>query len=403
MPYINPFKQYQSNHNTSPILCSNLESLLDLRKELDRSILEAFPIKSPNAILKVESSNQLLEAYSYIDKCSNKLDIATTFANVKFEGFTRNNEIIFSITPKERASPIIATCILSAANQFFNIFSLRKYAHFLMSEGIFELLEPIIKLMLCKFQDDIKQFRLLRTDAYYLRAITSNLYRNYDNNIILYVVLNTLHQINSDNSKQLIISNYILDSSQLFLYISTLQPEYIPNLGNLYFGVMISNNELAEGSVRIELHYRFSTSNNQYSFGCLPSLDDPYIVFDHKTSIPKAVEKLTSLKNLIFEKNIMHDYIQELSNITIFTEEIAYSLLKKINQSKNTSISPKFKSTITQWKSDIFVKNTYSLIEGLNIISNLSESIDDKIALERIYYKLILELVHKKKNTQFNT
>lgn len=160
---------------------------------------------------------------------------------------------------------------------------------------------------------------------------------------------------------------------------------------------MISNNELAEGSVRIELHYRFSTSNNKYSFGCLPSLDDPYIVFDHKTSIPKAVEKLTSLKNLIFEKNIMHDYIQELSNITVFTEEIAYSLLKKINQTKNTTISPKFKSTLAQWKSDIFVKNTYSLIEGLNIISNLSETIDDKIALERIYYKLILELVHKKK------
>lgn len=70
-----------------------------------------------------------------------------------------------------------------------------------MCEGIFELLEPIIKLMLCKFQNDIKQFCLLRTDAYYLRAITSTLYRNYDNNIILYVVLNTLHQINSDNSK----------------------------------------------------------------------------------------------------------------------------------------------------------------------------------------------------------
>lgn len=375
-----------------------LKNLLDNTKEVDKQILKAFPLESNTDMIYVNGSYNLIEAYKWIKEKAGKLDIITEFRNITLKGFTDIGTIILDIKLEEDGASIEVKGDKVASDQLYECFKMKGYAHLLIEHKLLNILEPNVQCMLYKFRDKTKQFRMmLINEEYVLRSITStHRYRNYDNNVILYVVLSTLHKMNKDIENQFKISYFHLTESNLLIYIRKELPTYIPNIGELYFEARITNDETSQGSIWVELHYRFYDPITRCSFSCLPPTQKALIELQHSAAISKAVEEFQKIGELSEKNNLLANYIEELSTIPVLTEEIAFSLCDKIINSKGRDISKSLKDNIREEYTKRLTETTYSLIEGFNIATILSENIEEKTALKRIFYNQIMEIVIKK-------
>nr|WP_302596454.1 hypothetical protein [uncultured Cellulosilyticum sp.] len=372
---------------------TDLHYLLDKSKELDLSISEAFPIDSTKISVNVKGSKELLLAQRNIDDKTCKLDIQSALSNVSFLGLTASNQIKLALNSNDDIDPVICTSMYKSSNQFYDIFKMSTFADYLISNSLKEKIKPNIDYLISNASNTEKQFRLLLiNNEYFLRGLTSPRYKNYDNSIIIYVILYLLDKLNTENNTSFQITKFYLTDSDIRLFINQSTPSEIPNVGLIYFGLLISNNEITDGKVDIELRYHFYDPSKQTSFGCIPKIEDAFIQIQHTSSIKNAISKFLSFNNIINQNNIMIEYIDSLSKIKVLTDDIAYSLLRKITTSKAPYISKSIKKSFKNLYDTRLVKNTYSIIEALDIVTNLATNIDEKIALERIYYELIKEI-----------
>lgn len=375
---------------------NELKYLLDSSKELDALISDAFPLSANKNLINVKGSYELIEAYKSIDTNAGKFDIVSTLSKTSFLGLSDTKQAIISISSDDGPDPTIATGIYNSSEQFYDIFKMSTFSDFLIKNQLDETVKTNVDFLLAQFPDMEKQFRMLIIDnAYYLRALTSPRYKNYDNNIVIYVVLYILDKLNSTGDICFSISKVYLTDSELKIFINQSNSTVIPDVGQLYFGAMISNNEITDGKVNIELRYHFYDANKNTSFGCLPDLEDAFIQIQHASSTQNAIAKFSLLEQIAEQNNVMLDYVNSLSNTKVLTRDIAYSLLKKITQSRRPDISKSIKKSVSLLYDTKLVKNTYTLIEALNIVTDLTTDIDEKIALERIYYELIKEISTK--------
>lgn len=375
---------------------NDLHYLLDASKELDKLISESFPLDSNKTSINVKGSKELLEAQREIDDKIGKIDIQTSLSNVTFLGLAEKNEVQLSIDLNDGIDPTICTSMYKSLNQFFDIFKMSSYVDYLISNNLEENIKPNIDYLLSKTPNLEKQFRMLIIDnEYFLRGLTSPKYKNYDNNIIIYTILHLLDNMNIEHNTTFQITDFYLTDSDIRLFINQAIPTEIPNVGLVYFGLLVSNNEITEGKVNVELRYHFYDPNKQVSFGCLPKLEEAFIQIQHTSSITNAISKFLSFDDILKQNNIMITYIDALSKVDVLTKDIAYSLLRKIVNDKTQNISKSTKNSVKSLYDSRLIKNTCSLIEGLNIVTNLASNIDEKIALERIYYDLIKEIANK--------
>lgn len=382
--------------NDSFATYSELKHLLDPSKELDTLISKTFPLDIDKKIINVKGSYVLLEAYKRIDSNAGKLDIKSTLSSTSFLGLSDNKEVLLSIEHEDGGEPTIAAGIYKSSDQFYDIFKMSTFAGFLIDNNLEENIKPNIDYLLSKFPDLEKQFRLLLVDNnYYLRGLTSPRYKNYDNNIVIYVILYLLDKLNSTGDVSFSITRVYLTDSELKIFITQSKSTSIPDVGQLSFGAMISNNEITEGKINVELRYNFYDPTKDLSFACIPDLEDAFIQIQHASSVENAISKFSLIQQIGQQNNIMLDYITTLSKVKVLTNDIAYSLFKKISQSKKADISKSVKKSFELLYDTKLIKNTYSLIEGLNIVTDLTTNIDEKVALERIYYDLIKEISTK--------
>lgn len=374
---------------------SELKYLLNIEKfELDRKIKIALPLTHTETTIDIKGSYDLLETFKKIDDV--KYDYIHKLEDVKYLGLNSDDEIILEFSNEDENDDVIqATGIYNFTYDFFKDFEMASYANFCIENNLRGLIDYNATKLLKAFNERERQFRILEyKNERRLRGLTSTAYNNYDNNIIIYIFLYKFHYLNKTLNNKFFISQVYITDSAMKIMIQQEKPERIAGVGNVYYNLLISNNEIRSGKVLFESRYTIQDEDNKsLEFNYIEPMDEAFISFEHHYSSDKALKKLDTLSDVEETKQSMINLIRGLKKAPVLSPNIAHSLFQKIHYSRRKELSKTTKDTAKKLINDDILQNTYSLIKGLNIVTNLAKDIDEKIALERIYYDVIQDIL----------
>ena len=213
---------------------------------------------------------------------------------------------------------------------------------------------------------------------HYLRTVTSSSrYKNYDNNIVLYMSLNAIHQYSKEmNNPAYIDYAKITDSS---LEMRVMLTKTI-NLGKNYeveIGIQVSNSEIREKSIFFELIYNIKDKSRVKA----TAIGNRILDATHGMRIETISSRLTRFEDLDksskeFVKGID---IARLNNK--LDEHQLRVIFDKLSRGRKNGLSSYAKSEMYKIAEET-AKNTHSLLEVFNKLENIETSIDEKKYLQ---------------------
>lgn len=372
-----------------------LNELIREEIEVDSTVRENFPLAdfgSESDDLKISGSKALLEAFHKID--NEKIDLIYEFGNIKFLGLTEDKDIIFHFDEDN----VTASGIYNFTPQFYGLFNFGKYAKWLVEHEHEDLLGENIIRLLEKLKGTKKQFRFIKDGLNeHLRGFTSTSYKNYDNNLCIYLVLLALHKHSINYKTDFRIERAHLSDSAFQIFFEQEKPISIEGLGNVYFGACATNNEIRDKQFSFEIRYKIiDPKNPNVHFSAMAQLKDS--VFDIKKNynletIKARFGNINRLKEL---QDSMITYIRELKNIRELTKEELTPLYSKITSFRDFTEGTKKKMKDLYDKN--MVRNTYTILQVLNKVNSITTDLEELQDLERIYDEYITELIESKRN-----
>ncbi|MGG4467236.1 hypothetical protein ABER68_04255 [Paenibacillus alvei] len=372
-----------------------------IKKELDYShvdkeIFEVFPITlfgNEEDRLNIGGSKDLIEQFKTID--AKKIDFLETLENVNFVGFSDDNEIILSFKGKD-GSELTGTGIYDFTSHFLDsLFDLYKYAKFCLKNNNKDILRENIDHLFKQFKGIQRQYRLIeKNDTMYIRSLTTNLYKNYDNHIATYLTLLFFSKYTKETGKKYYVKSSLISDSELRVFLEQVEPIKIENFGYVYFGALVSNSEIREKTFSIELRYRVTDFKGENTFAGVPQLKDSILNVQHKAKVLTLQNKLNGLHEIESKQNEMIEFILKIGDIKKFTDNELFLLFNKITSNKVLKASTK--NSFKELYDNNVINNALTIIEVFNKTSAIATDIDEKITLERVYHQVILEITKNK-------
>lgn len=369
---------------------SDLKYFVREDTEPDITIAAKFPITyfgSPGDTLKIKGTDTLLSAFEAIR--AEKLDFVEKLEHIEYMGLTDGHEIILHF----KNDSLTASSVYDFSHDFFDeLFDMAKFANFCIRYEYYDLLRDNLTRLFTERKTSEKQFRLIQKNGdFFLRGLTSSRYQNYDNNIALYLSILNLHKFATENNVSYRISRARLSDSEVRVFFEQEQPTEIPSLGKVYFGIVVSNSEVREGAVSLELRYRLVDKDGR-SFAAT-DLKDSVLNINHITGVERMESRLSRIQNLSSIQNSIVTLITGLQNMKTLSKDAMYRLYQKIVYSKNFKANTKAKFKELYDQND--VDNAATLVEAFEKVNSITSDLDEKTFLERVYHELITELTRK--------
>ncbi|HDR7437966.1 TPA: hypothetical protein QCX34_005611 [Bacillus anthracis] len=392
---------YESNLYTCKSDSIQLAQLLELipvdteTNPLNKTIQDEFPIENfgnPNDTLAIKGTKELYNQYQKV--IVNKIDVIESLENLEYMGLTDKNEIILHFKAKPPIEAIKTTGIYNSRKDFFDdVFRMGKFSQFCIEKGFKDLLKENIDELIVRLKDEKRQFRLIEhQNKWLLRGITSwDKYKNYDNNIALYLALLSLHKYAKEKRLNFYIENAQMSDSNIDIFFEQEEPIKVNNLGYLHFGIHVSNNEIRKSPFIIQLRYKITDENNYYFNG---TLKKSILNIQHSCGIDKAKIKVSEIFKIDKFQDEILEHITKIQNTTDFTREAIYDVMNQIvhnnNLKKETKDNAKtvFKET---------VENTWTLIRAFNSMNEITTDLSEKIYIEQLLHEIIAKSSNKKK------
>lgn len=378
-----------------------LKTLIDSTKALDVSVRDKFPISyfgDENDELRVKGVKALIEGFDTID--SEKMDIIARYDDLEYKGINDEKQIVLNI--KHEDGNIEGHGIYDFSYDFLEEgFKISKFVDYCISNNYFEIIEKNLEWLLEINKDkEAQQYRLLmdHNGLWGIRGKTSNNFKNYDNSVVLYLSLLALHKYSIEKDKSYHVDySYITDSS-LYVFFEQDEPIHLPNIGDVYLGLAISNGEIRNLKFSAEMRYRIVNAEKNVSFSAIFS--NPVFSIIHSMNVASIDNQLNKLFNLDeLESNIIK-FIKNLNSSENLSEDTVYylitDLLKKLKDCSD--ISKKTTEEFKKLEIDFMIKGTLTLIDFLGKLTMISTDVDEKIFIERIFHKVINNLQSVKSN-----
>lgn len=375
-----------------------LKTLIDKSKELDRSILEKYPISyfgNENEDLRISGVKILIEGFDEID--SGKMDIMAQYKNIEYVEINNKKQIVLQFQCEDET--VQAHSIYSFFDEFFNVFEVTKYISYCMEKNYTSIIEKNIEWLLSFNADnEEKQYRLLKdTDGTWgVRGVTSKKYKNYDNSIVLYLSLLMLHKYSVEKNKFYHINFSSITDSSIYIFFEQDEPVDVPNVGKVYMGLAISNGEIRNSEFKAELRYRIENPQNNVSISAI--FNNPIFSIRHNMNVQTIDTQLEKLFNLEELESNMMSFVEKLNTSEDLSEDSMYylisDLLEKIGDCSD--ISKKTKDEFKKIEVEKMIQGTFTLISFFGKLNMISTDVDEKIFIERIYHKVISDLLIKR-------
>ncbi|MEH6891131.1 hypothetical protein V7024_15790, partial [Bacillus sp. JJ864] len=375
---------------------------------IDSEIRNNFSISNfgnPNDVLKVKGISFILEGF--IEEINQfKMDVSLTHNEVEFLGFTDDNEISlkFSNASIEGANDIFVKGISSgkynSTNECFRSwFDLgSKHIDFCLKdsrkEQVVNFFTDYINKMFKALPDDRRQYRLLldpknigqESSDLLLRGVTSEGYKNYDNNVVLYLCLLFLHKYAVKTGDYFKFTGGYVSDSDIKASFELEKPKRLKHGEEVYIGLVMSNNEIRKGVVSFTMYYKIV--HEGYSFRGI--VKDPICEIVHTSGIEKLQQKLQELLKLDKHEIKMLNYIDRVAMTDKLSEDMIFYLFKSI---KSSELSSNTKSEAESKKQAI--NSTMTIIQILDRLSDITTDVNELIHLQRIYDDVIKHLSEK--------
>ena len=366
-----------------------LEELRNLTRQfdLDMEIKDVFSLDRFGVLseeIQVDGSSTLLEAFNYVD--NEKMDLVDSLKDIEFCGFDDKNNIIL----KFKTIDDLQVCgVYNFTYEFLDdLFSLGGFYSFSEEKHTFDILSNAIIELFKKFPEEKRQYRFLKyNNDWVLRGVTSTLYRNYDNHLVLYLSWLALHSYAKKTGNRFVVSGGQVSDSDISIFFEDPSPVHVEGVGDVYFGVFVSNGEIRQKRFTFEVTYRID--NGETSFGAMPELEEPLVKVTHKLKVESVKRKIDNIFELDQYKKEMLTYIESLRDIQKLSPDAIHYLFNKIIRSKQ-KFSDGTKNRVKELKNDKdIINNTLTLIEFLGRINEITTDINERIHLQRIYDNVI--------------
>lgn len=363
-------------------------------------LLEIDKIKDD--FISIPGAKKLVETIRYINAKFVKFDLESTYNNLEFDT-SDGLMITFKNIDDEEINELIssdeftASPIYSAKSDFLSgLFSMEKYANKLMDSGYNDLVEYNLNEVKSIYENNdvrAKKYRILLDNDgnYFLRAITSNRYYDYNNNIAVFVGLITLHKEMLTSNNKFIVQRCEYNESYVRIYFESLEDKELPNVGYINNIIEVSNDEVKREAMRfstvISLSYTSKEEQN-ISLFIKPQRTRSTILSIKHNELPKtAFEKLAMLVNY---KEVQNELFEDLKRIGDIKkpDQIKHIIRNKINRARAGELKNSKNNILSELTTQ--VKTITELLELLNKINLLTEDIDSKEYLRYIIYEALV-------------
>lgn len=393
---------FEDIKNDSGVLISELIKLVENHKSFDDfyKLLEIEKIKDD--FINIPGADKLVSTMMEVDNKFIKFDVESSYQNLEFD---RAED--FSITFKNISAPHIneliesdeftATPIYSAQTDFFSgLFSMDRYASKLLQNGHKDLVNSNLKSVQEIFNalgTKDKKYRILLDSGglYYFRAITSNRYYDYNNNIAVFIGLIMLYKEMLTSQNKFIVQRCEYNESYVRVYFENIETRELSNVGLIKNIIEVSNDEIKREALRfssvVSIIYGTNHEVDKYIYIKPQRTKSTILSIKHNVLPATAFEDLTSLSNY---KLVQEDLFDDLKKIGDIKEpnQIKYLVRNKINRAQGELKKNKANilSELTQE-----VKTITELLEMMHKIEMLAEDIDSKEYLRYVVYEALIE------------
>ena len=381
------------NNNEGNFQKAKIKELKHFIREniVDEEVKEKFPLidlGDSESYLEVIGSRELIDLFEQID--NKKIDLPEKLSNIKYNGISEDGEIILQFE-----NGIIATGVYDFTYHFFDeLFEMGKYARFCINNNLMDLLEENIHKLRIRFKDKENQYRLIEKDnEWLLRGITSPLYNNYDNHIVIYLVLFLLNRLSIKENIDISLKSAYISDSSMRIFFEQDNCFNVEGVGNVYFGILVTNGEIRNSGFSAEIYYTIVDENNEdVRFTAIQDIKDSIFNIKHNIKVDTLISKVQNISNLLAIEKEMLSYIKAIKDIKTVSDDLIYSLMLKITKSKQ-ALTSETKKGFKQIYDENLINNSMSLLEVFNKITLITTDIDERIYLQRIYNEVIKEVL----------
>lgn len=380
----------------------DLQDFVKDESEIDQEVYKKFPLTKygrPNEKLRIFGSKSLIEGFRKVN--DSKLDLPKIpLSNIKFEGFNEKSQLILRfIEEKESIEDLVAEGEYTFTTDFYNhFFKMGSFSKFCLAEEHHDLLSHCTNELLNRHKQQRAQYRLIMdNEKYLIRGLTSTSYNNYDNHIAIYLSFLTLHDYAKKEGIYFEVIKANLSDTNLEIFIEQRNPIHVSDVGELYFGAYISNNEVGKKTFSIDLNYKF-IDNAGDSFRAISS--EKLININHKNSIDNVGVQLNNLKKLNQMKTETLEQIHYTMNNPVVDENTLYEMIYREINRKTKTFKVETRRKACELYDDKHINNTMSIIKVFQEVSKITDDGEERLCLERIYHDILLKLnVRKREKT----
>lgn len=387
------------------------KDLLELLKEskYEKKIKESLELTSDNEELIIEGAKDLLNKFMKFESNFKKIDLNEKLIDTNFISFDFNDsKKIRECNLKIGGSR--ALTVYGTKHDYINLVHLKSFYDACASnegnynEEINKNLENNFlevyeknKKLLGSLSSKNKLYRLISLNdkkGFYLRAICSKSYKNYNNKIIIYLALYMLNKFGKEGHQKLKIEKLFMTDSKLKLIIRTLEPKMLKdNIGKVYPTYEIYNSELGDGAFIISQSYIFNFKGEHIYL----NINDDSKKIIHKCL---SISHISNIETLIEQVNkgiyISQNYEKDLIELTtkLYKKNVSESFLIEVIQ----SIVNSTKSIITLSTKDKIknleatVSTSIKIIELLKRIDSITMELEEKEYINYLFYKVLKKL-----------
>lgn len=355
--------------------------------------------------ISIPGAERLVNTMIQIENSFEKFDLDSSFQNLEFNP-TEKFSITFKNIEDERLNTMIesdeftAQPIYSSQSDFFSgLFNMNKYADSLINKGFKDLVYSnlkAIKQILTIIPVKDKRYRIIRDleNNYYLRAITSKRYFDYNNNIAVFIGLITLHKETKSSKAGFIVQRCEFNESYVRVFFKSNEIKELTNIGRLENIIEVSNDEIKREALRFSCAFSINYGKNNEEDKAIyikPQRAKANVLSIKHNILPEtAIQELVELSNY---KNVQAELLEEIKAISEIKkpDQIKFLVMRKIKSAKSSELKKSKNNILSELTNK--VNNLTELLEMMHKIEMLAEEIDAKEYLRYLVYEA---LVYKK-------
>lgn len=378
------YKYKEGDSKASAKMVRNLLRLDIPEDTVSPAINKKFPFPKEDTV-NINGTEELVNLFNLID--DKKFDLVYELSNIEHIGF-KDKEIRLQFNYPD-VEPINAKGIYSFTDTFFDsMFHMKKFGKYCLKNGFTDLLNKNIKELISLNSDKKRQYRIIEyNQEFLLRGLTSLRYKNYDNHIALYLSILTMHKYSEKTGIEVYVKNAILSDSHIEVVFQQKEAIKIPNIGELTVGVRVSNNEIREGSLCMNVIYSLSDENNNMFRA---SLNDSLINIKHDSKVETIELELQSVDQLQQYVDNIISLIQSIKSMNKLDQDEIYSIFSRFKHASK-SLSTATRKSIGNIHNQHLLGNSYSIMEVFGKIDALDTDNDERLYLERVFNEYLMK------------